>query len=375
MRTLILSCSAGHGHNSCSAAIQRAFEAHGHTCLIEDSMRFISRRFAKFIDWGHATMYRSVPGLFKFAYGYSDTHENVFREGSLPYRLLTAGSRRMLRYIQDGQFDVVICTHNFPGIMLAHALKKEPMHIHTSMVATDYTCSPGQKDSDLHRCYIPAESLTRDFIKGKITADKIVVTGIPVRQEFFVRQPKAEAMKKLGLPGDDKHIVMMSGSMGCGPMGELAGMLAGMLPEHCHVTIVCGTNEKLRRELSETLAAYPNMHVKGYVKDISTLMDSADLYLTKPGGISITEAAVKHLPMVLIHAVAGCEEYNRDFFVNAGGAAAAETPAELAQICAELLANDEKRREMAKNLESLAIGDGAENIYADIAAFFSFSGA
>ena len=41
---------------------------------------------------------------------------------------------------------------------------------------------------------------------------------------------------------------------------------------------------------------------------MALLMDSADLYLTKPGGISVTEAASMRLPMVFIDAVAGCEE-------------------------------------------------------------------
>ena len=50
-------------------------------------------------------------------------------------------------------------------------------------------------------------------------------------------------------------------------------------------------NEKLYEELSKKLASYPNMHVLGFTKDISTLMDSADLYLTKAGGISVSSSS------------------------------------------------------------------------------------
>ena len=368
MQTLILSCSTGQGHNSCAKAIQEVFEANGQICVIEDALRFISPRFAKFMDWGHATMYRSVPGLFKFGYGFTDTHSGSFKEGSPFYRMLTMGSKRLLEFIRIGKFDTVICTHNFCGIMLAHALKKYPAHIYTSMVATDYTCSPGQKDSDLHRCYIPAAALTQDFIKGKITAEKIIPTGIPVRQMFYHRIPKTKAMTRLGLPAKDKHIVLMSGSMGCGPIGALAEKMAAALPGHCHMTIICGTNHKLKAELEQSLAAYPNMHVKGFVQDVPTMMDSADLYLTKPGRISITEAAVKPLPMVLLQAVAGCEIYNRDFFLSPGGAVTAEKPDELVQVCLDLLENDDKRQAMVQKLEALALGNGSRLIYEDIAA-------
>ena len=76
---------------------------------------------------------------------------------------------------------------------------------------------------------------------------------------------------------------------------------------------------------------------------MSRLMDSADLYLTKPGGISVTEASVKTLPMVFIDAVAGCEEYNLRFYLSVGGAATEKEIPELAALCAELLTNDEKK--------------------------------
>ncbi len=375
MRTLILSCSTGQGHNSVAKAIKNVFDARDQYCEIVDALSFISPRFAKFMDWGHATMYRKIPVLFKLGYRFSENHDGSFKEGSPAWRMLTSGSKPMAKYIKDGGFDNIICTHNFPGIMLEQALKKMPMDVYTSMVATDYTCSPGMKDSNLHRCYIPAKSLTSDFTRGKITADKILATGIPVRQDFYTCLTKTEARDKLGLPTDCRHAVMMSGSMGCGPMADLAVKLAETLPDGCHVTVICGTNEKLYEELSGKLSTYPHMHVLGFTKDISTLMDSADLYLTKPGGISVTEAAAKKLPMVLIQAVAGCEEYNRDFFLATGGAVTAKDTDGLAELCRKLLTDDERLKTMSNKLADLSRFNGAKRIYSDIAAHFAAKGA
>ncbi len=371
MRTLILSCSTGQGHNSVAKAIKNVFDAREQYCEIVDALSFISPKVAEFMDKGHAAMYRKAPFLFKFGYRFSENHDGSFKEGSMAWRMLTSGSKPMAKYIKDGEFDNIICTHNFAGIMLEQALKKVPMNVYTSMVATDYTCSPGMKDSNLHRCYIPAKSLTRDFTRGKITANKILATGLPVRQDFYTCLTKTEARDKLGLPTDCRHAVMMSGSMGCGPMEDLAEKLAETLPADFHVTVICGTNEKLYEELSEKLAAYPNMHVLGFTKDISTLMDSADLYLTKPGGISVTEAAVKKLPMVLIQAVAGCEEYNRDFFLASGGAVTAKEPEELAALCLELLSDEDRLKAMSNKLTELSRFNGAKRIYSDIAAHFA----
>ena len=103
-----------------------------------------------------------------------------------------------------------------------------------------------------------------------------------------------------------------------------------------------------------------------YVKNISLLMDSADLYVTKPGGISVTEAADKNLPMVIINAVAGCETYNRDFFIHTGGAVTGESVEELAAVCISLLEDDQRRNKMADAFSRREKVNAAEKIYCDM---------
>ena len=95
----------------------------------------------------------------------------------------------------------------------------------------------------------------------------------------------------------------------------------------------------------------------------SPYMDSADLYLTKPGGISVTEAAVKNIPMSFINAVAGCEQYNMDFFVGIGAAFTADSPAELAEKSITVLKDDRKRKRMESALQEYRQSDGAERIF------------
>ena len=47
-------------------------------------------------------------------------------------------------------------------------------------------------------------------------------------------------------------------------------------------------------------------------------MKASDIYFTKPGGLSITEAAVSNIPIVLLPPIPGCENLNRDFFCQNG---------------------------------------------------------
>lgn len=363
MRTLILSCNTGEGHNSCAKAIKEVYDGFGEECVIEDGLKFISPSISRFISWGHSFVYRRLPRLFKFGYGYTEKHPAVFYENSGVYRFITQGTERMYKYIVDGGYDAVICTHVFTSLMLTAVLKKYPLKIASSFVATDYTCSPSTKESKLDCYFIPDSELVPDFECPNIPEEKMISSGVPVRQMFYERHSKADVKEAMGIPSHHKHLVLMCGSMGCGPMKRISKLLAENLCEGMEVTIVCGTNRKLERRLLKRYGNTRCIHVKGFVYDMSSLMDSADLCLTKPGGISISESAVKKLPMVFIDAVAGCEEYNRIYFQRIGGAKTESTVDELVDTCMQLLSDDNKRLRMAENLSDKEQRNAAKIIY------------
>lgn len=146
-------------------------------------------------------------------------------------------------------------------------------------------------------------------------------------------------------------------------MTELTAQLARALPSETHLTVVCGTNQSLQRQLQRRYEGQANLHIRGFVRDMATLMDSADLYLTKPGGISVTEAALKNLPMVFVDAVAGCETYNRLYYTRSGGARTAVDVPELTRVCLELLRNDDQRERMAQALAKLPKENAAQLIH------------
>lgn len=353
MRVLILSCNTGGGHNACSGAIQEAFLEQGHHCDIADSLGFVSDKLSRFMSWGHSTMYRHIPGLFRFGYGFAEKHPAMLHDDAAAYKLLTGGTEHLYRYIQHGNYDTVICTHVFSGLLLRQMLKEYTVPLKTAFVATDYTCSPGTANSDLDHYFIPAEALAAEFTAQGVPAEKIVPSGIPVRKEFYEQSDIKKAKEILGIDPTHTHLLMMCGSMGCGPMEKLTELLSKDMGSSMELSIVCGTNEKLRSELTEEFGGLPNVHIHGFVKEMNRLMNSADLYLTKPGGLSTTEAAAKNLPMVFINAVAGCEEYNLHFFTGLGGAVTADSPEELSQLCLELMRNSNRLAQMKAALKEI----------------------
>ena len=362
MRVLILSCNTGGGHNACAGAVQEAFLQQGHHCDIADSLGFVSDKLSKFMSWGHTTMYRHIPGLFRVGYGFAEKHPAMLHDDAAVYKLLTGGTEQLYRHIQQGQYDTVICTHVFSGLLLAQTIKEHPLPLNTAFIGTDYTCSPGTANSGLDHYFIPAASLAAEFVAQGVPEEKLIPSGIPVRKEFYEQANKEKAKERLGINSNHTHLLMMCGSMGCGPMERLAKLLGEGIEKDMALSIVCGTNDKLRNELLEGFGKHPNIHIYGFVTAMSCLMDSADLYLTKPGGLSTTEAAAKNLPMVLIDAVSGCEAYNLRYFVQSGGAVTADSPEELCEICLELMGDEKRRTQMMAALASLPRQNAAQCI-------------
>ena len=364
MRTLILSCNTGEGHNSCAKAIQETYAAHDETCDIVDALQFISKRASQFISDWHSRIYRHAPKLYKAGYHTAEERTSVFREGTTVYRYLTSGSEKLYHFILDGGYDNIICTHVFPALALTAMLKHHPMPLVTSFVSTDYTCSPSVENSELDYYFIPDISLTEEFVQCGVPREKLIDSGMPVKQAFYLNTDKAAAKAELGLPVDHQHLLVMCGSIGCGPIKELTEDLLIRLTSEQELTIVCGANEELFAKLERHFAHDPRIHIHGMVDYVPLLIHSADLFLTKPGGLSTSEAAACGVPMLLMDTVAGCEGHNLNFFLRQGIAVTADTPKHLADLAAALLADPGQLQKMARAARRWKGDTPSEIIYA-----------
>lgn len=346
MKVLILSSSTGAGHDSCANAVKEIFDINSEICEVEEVLKYISKGVANFLTKGHTAMYRHFPTVFKIGYEFLDNHSGAYKKGSLTNKFLSIGSKKLGEHIKSEGYDTVICTHPFSTVMLAAAIDRCDLKVKTAFVATDYTCAPTVDAENLDVYFVPDNAIIDAFVKYGIKKEKIVTSGIPVRQMFYNCIPKNEAKTLTGIDKNNLHLLVMCGSMGCGPIEKLVNTIAARLPENAEITVVCGTNERLKKSLDKKYPPGGKVHIKGFVKDMSALLDSADLYLTKPGGLSVSEARQKNLPMIFVNAVAGCEEYNRRHFVDMKTALCGDDVNQLSESCLELLNAPEKIEKM-----------------------------
>lgn len=367
MKVLILTCSTGEGHNSVAAAVQEVFTAHGAACRTIDALSFLSEKASEFICRWHTRIYRHMPGAWRVSYKLLEQHPAPSEERNLLARILALGTEKLYALVAGEGYDHLICPHVFSALMVTRLRQTHPeMAFHSSFIATDYTCSPYVDSCRMDRYFIPSPNAAAECVQAGVPSDRVtVIPGVPVRQAFYRRLEKAEARRRLGLPEAGRLVLAMCGSMGCGHLDELTELLARRLPAEDTLAVVCGTYTHLQKKLEREFSGRPDIFIWGYRDDTSLLMDCADLFLTKAGGVSTSEAAVKGLPMVLVDAVSACEEPNLRHFCATGGAVTADTPEQLAELCLRLLENGRLLESMGQALAQR--GRAAEAIWSCLA--------
>lgn len=317
MRYLILSCNTGAGHNSAADAIKDYFDAQGAECEVRDSLAFISKSSSYLVSNGHVLLYKKNPKLFGVLYRFFENHPVKENDRSFVYDILTLGAKSLGAYLSNNSYDGIICTHVFAGMMATATKRKYIDSLKIYVVATDYTCTPFTEEVDADVYFMPHGDLLYEYVQSDIPSSKIVCSGIPVRSRFYEEIPAEEAKKALNIDPEKKVILLMCGSMGCGPIETLTDTLEQQLPLDWRLVVICGSNHKLYKTLT-TDKFYTKVTVVGFTKRMHLYMSAAEFALTKPGGLSSTEAFLKELPLILIDAVPGCETRNLEFFIQKG---------------------------------------------------------
>ncbi|MBO5789479.1 MAG: hypothetical protein J6R42_06000 [Clostridia bacterium] len=363
MQILILSCNTGEGHNSTARAIAECFSAHGVASTIIDSLSFGIKGESKLISCGHNTIYKYLPHAFGAGYYLLEQKKSKTKKTAL-YHISRTTVKRLKKYIDEHSFDVILCVHLFPALALTAVKQKHGLDVKVFFVATDYTCYPGVKDLDLDGYFIPHKDITWEYEAAGIPKDIIYPTGLPVSSAFGTSLPKSEARGALGLPTEGKLLLLMGGSLGCGHIKEMVATISKNLSGGDYLAVLCGRNEKLKKQIEKN--HLKNVYAIGYTRQVSLYMDSADLLLTKAGGLSSTEAARKGLPILFFDAVPGCETKNLYFFSHKQYAKTIFDEHTLPHIACELLRDDDTLRAMSERIRADFAQDGAEGMYAII---------
>ena len=364
MRVLILTCNTGGGHNAVAAALAESFRRLGVSSDTEDGLSFISQKASRFVSKWHTRFYRRYPKLYKAGYMSAENDAESNDRDNPVYRYMARGARRLDRAIQDGGYDAVVCVHVIPAMMMTELRRQHETGPVFCFVATDYTCSPTVGGCTPDICVIPHEELAEEFVSCGIARETLLAAGIPVRAVFRERGDRTAARSELALPPEGRHIVLMSGSIGCGPMADIAAELEKRMERGDFASVLCGSNRQMLYALRRR--GFRRVEAVGFTNRVHRYMDSADVLVSKPGGISITEAGTRGTPLLLADMVGGCETRNQEFF-HARGWAETCQPEDMADAALALLDRPERRQALVaqqhRDFDGLAADRVAQAVY------------
>jgi processive 1,2-diacylglycerol beta-glucosyltransferase len=158
-------------------------------------------------------------------------------------------------------------------------------------------------------------------------------------------------------------LLVLSGGFGMGPVGKILRELDKVEREF-QTLVVCGRNEELRRELAAEDRKHPT-RVLGFASNMHELMAVADLIITKPGGLTSSEALALGKPLFILDPIPGQEAANSDFLLERGAAAKVNRVEDL-PFRVEQLLGSKKLGEMAKAAKALGRLKAAEEICREV---------
>lgn len=362
MKALVLSCNTGGGHNAAGLAVTEEFRRRGIFCEKADTLKFGKKNTSRIVSNTYINIAKNTPKLFGGIYRAGAVVSSICKKSPV-YLANTLYAENLYRYILENDINAVICPHLFPAEALTYLKYKHAdfsQRVKTYAVCTDYTCIPFWHELNVDAFFTPHEDLVDECVKKGVDKNKIVVTGIPVSAAFCEKLDKPEARKNLGLANDKNIILIMTGSMGFGNIADLCLELLENGGEKLQLIVLTGNNEKLFERLSKMFSADRVLPV-AFTNKVACYMDACDVLLTKPGGLSSTEAAVKNVPFIHTAPIPGCETLNAEFFAKRGMSLVAQSEEDICTLAAGLLADKQAQLDMQaaqrKNINKFAARD------------------
>lgn len=308
-RILILTLSFGAGHVMAAEAIAESLRRRdgGAEVRVLDCLRLSAPAFRLLYVWPYWMMIRFAPSLW--ARLFRARREN--RHGqTAPAWLFRWGCRRVFKEIATWQPAVIVATEVGACEIASIALRRGLSPATLVAVATDHESEPVWVRPEVRRYFVPTPAVANQLTGWGVDAARIEVSGIPVLAKFHRRQPASSAKERLQLPADRPMALVMGGGMGPLRMDQIVRALS-TLPEPLSIVAVAGWDSKMRRRLERmrsTVPANQELRVYGWTDAVDQLMRAADVLVTKPGGMTLTEAACVGLPLVCVNPIPGPEE-------------------------------------------------------------------
>lgn len=317
--------------------------------------------FGPFVARTYLQVLHKTPALWNYVY---DNDFIAYAASALRETILPFSSRKLADLLIKLNIHAAVSTQPFSSLLITKNRRLARLPLFSVM--TDFCAHSYWPASGVKAYFVPERGAAAELRGKGAPAEKIHLTGIPVRKEFTGPQPdKAAARKSLGLSPWLFTVLITGGSRGLGDLLEAALALKPLLGR-IQVTVLCGNNRKLCRQAERTTAPLKHMRFVDFTDSPEDYYRAADLVVGKPGGVTLAETMALARPFIIYSPLPGQEERNTAFLCRHKLAQAAASAQELGPLVRKYLASPHLLAQASRTLGEHARPHAARDIAAKI---------
>lgn len=393
MKVLILSATTGGGHMRAANALKEYILDRSPDSQVEiiDTIQYVSPMLNKTITGGYEYMAKNTPKLFGGMYKSSDKNTPINKTVSAT---MMGMSKRLLPMLEEFSPDVVVTTHAFATEIIASLKTKLGLHFPVISIITDFAVHKTYINNGVDAYILSSEEMVEQISSRGIDKNMAYPYGIPIKAGFLEDIDREKAFEEEGLDPKLPTVLIMAGSFGVTDVLKIYHKVVKSEAEF-QIIVITGKNEKLYETFEKYLSKidinntlyqlremYPTLkqqrsnyrnsrHLKPskstkllyFTDKVERYMRMSDIIVTKPGGLTVTEAIAADLPMALFKPIPGQEEQNADYLVRNGMAVRLKKDNTCTDAITDLMNSPEKRQTMRENIAKKSHGNSAEKIY------------
>lgn len=362
MNILILSASTGGGHMRASKAIESYMlkQDKDINVKIVDSLLYISPILNKTITSGYVYLATKTPKLYGKLYDLSNKDRKF---SNFVTRINNIFANKLLPLIDDFKPDVIITTHPFPTEMVSRLKLKNEINIPLICIMTDYAPHKAWLSEKVDAYIVANDDMVAKMVAQGVSEEHIYPYGIPVDEVFFEEEEKQLVLEELNLDKNLPTILMMAGSFGVANVFDIYANIIDIDLDF-QIILVTGKNKKLYNQFEEVVGNSPkNTKLIYFTNEINKFMQASDIIITKPGGLTVTEALACNIPMAIFDAIPGQEEENAEFLIKHNMAVRISDGNSCREAIVRLLEDNGKLENMKEACKSFDKNDSSKNIF------------
>ncbi len=272
---------------------------------------------------------------------------------------------------------IIVSVHPMTQHVFARILKElnllDKIPIVTVVTDPCYGFWKGWACDEVSLYLVANEDAQRQLIDYGISPEKIKISGMPINSKFIpIDESDAKnARRAFGLDEDKFTIFVNAGYVGGGNIPQIfKELIKGELD--VQAIFLAGKNTELKAEVEELAksAKFP-VKVIGYSNEVEKIMQSANVMVSKLGGLSTFEALSCHLPLIADATTKPMpqEAGTVNLISKKGAGILLKKTTDIVPTIKILLQDSQKYNDMKTATRNLTVPNSTQNIVNEITAF------